>query len=136
MTQSNAPGCFVRGLWYIFIGWWAGGLALALGYLAILFIVTIPLGFWIFNRFPTILTLRPRSLDWEIETVNGTTRVRHRRPAQRPWILRAIYFVLIGWWFGAVWLSLAYLIGLLIVTLPLTFWMMNRTSGVMTLERH
>ncbi|MDP9440878.1 MAG: hypothetical protein M3P34_01580 [Actinomycetota bacterium] len=35
---------------------------------------------------------------------------------QRPWLLRAVWFVFIGWWLGALWLTAAWLIGLLVVT--------------------
>jgi hypothetical protein len=33
-------------------------------------------------------------------------------------------------------MGLAWLIGLLIITLPLSIWMMNRVGGVMTLLRY
>ena len=54
---------------------------------------------------------------------------------QRPFILRAIYFLLIGWWLTAFWVTLAYLFALLVLTLPIATWMFDRTNAVLTLAR-
>src|SRR5680860_1209608 len=35
--------------------------------------------------------------------------------SQLPWILRALYFLLIGWWFSAIWIVLAWLIAITIL---------------------
>lgn len=99
-------------------------------------IIGIPLAFFLFNRLPTILTLRPRTQRYTARTADGITFVELGNQAQRPWWQRAIYFLLIGWWFGAVWLVLAWAISIFVITLPLTFWMFNRVAGVMTLHRH
>ena len=73
----------------------------------------------IFNRLPTILTLRPRTVDYRIRSENGVTHLDLDHIEQRPWSgATTIYFVLIGFWFGAVWLTFAWVIGLLVVTLP------------------
>lgn len=134
--QQTGPGFFVRALWYVFIGWWAAGLAIAVAYLAMAVIIGLPLAFAIFNRLPTILTLRPRTSRWSARTEGDVTFVELGHERQRPWWQRAIYFLLVGWWFGAIWLLFAWAISILIVTLPLTFWMFNRASGVITLHRH
>jgi uncharacterized membrane protein YccF (DUF307 family) len=134
--RNTGPGFFIRALWFIFIGSWVSGIAIIIAYAAVLTIIGLPLAFMIFNRLPTILTLRPRTADFRIRTQEGVTHLDYDHIEQRPWWQRAIYFLGIGWWFGAVWLSAAYLLGLLIIPLPLTFWMFNRTSGVMTLQRH
>jgi hypothetical protein len=49
---------------------------------------------------------------------------------------RHLYFLLVGWWAGRLWAALASVIGLLLVTLPLTIWMYNRIGSVITLHRH
>ena len=134
--QKTGPGFFIRALWYLFIGWWASALAIVAAYVALFTFIGIPLAFFIFNRLPTILTLRPRTTRWAARTEGDVTYVELGHERQRPWWQRAVYFLVIGWWFGAIWLALAWLIGLLIITLPLTFWMYNRVSGVMTLHRH
>ena len=54
---------------------------------------------------------------------------------QRPFLLRAIYFLLIGWWFSGVWMAVAYVALLTIVGFPLAFWMYGRVGAVTTLYR-
>lgn len=54
---------------------------------------------------------------------------------QRPWLLRAIYFLTIGFWLTAIWLNLAYLIALTIIGLPVAQTMFAKTNAVLTLHR-
>ena len=54
---------------------------------------------------------------------------------QRPWITRAIYFVLIGWWFSLVWILLAWLLAVTVVGLPAAQSMFLRVNAVLTLQR-
>src|SRR4051812_16294217 len=58
---SHGPGFLVRAVWYVCVGWWLTGLALALGYIAGLTVIGLPVAFMIFNKSGTMLTLRPRS---------------------------------------------------------------------------
>ena len=55
--QKRSPGCLISVLWYIFIGWWASGIAV-FAWLCMLTIVGIPLGVAIINRIPKIVALR------------------------------------------------------------------------------
>jgi uncharacterized membrane protein YccF (DUF307 family) len=54
---------------------------------------------------------------------------------QRAWIVRALYYLLIGWWFTAIWVVVAYILALLIITIPLASKMFNNTNKVLTLAR-
>ncbi len=63
----------------------------------------------------------------------GTVAIRGK--AQRPLLLRALYFLLIGWWFSGLWLAAAYLALISVVGLPLAFWMYGRVGAVTTLYR-
>lgn len=134
--HQTGPGFFIRALWYLFVGWWASAFAIAVAYLALFTFVGIPLAFYLFNRLPTILTLRPRTQPYSARTEGGVTYVELGHERQRRWYQRLAYFLLIGWWFGALWLTFAWAISIFVITLPLTFWMFNRASGVMTLHRH
>jgi len=134
--QKSGPGFFTRALWYVCIGWWAAAFAIVFAYFAMLTLIGLPLAFAIFNRLPTILTLRPRTSNWSARTEGTVTYVEFGTERQRPWWQWAIYFICIGFWFWAVWLTTAWIIGLFIITLPLSFWMYNRVSGVMPLHRH
>ncbi len=54
--------------------------------------------------------------------------------SQRPFIVRAIYFLLIGFWLAGVWIIMAYLIALTIIGLAAAQWMFLRVNAVMTLQ--
>ncbi len=134
--NTGGPPFIVRALWYLFIGWWLAAVIIVLGYVAIATVVGIPLAFAMFNKMPQALTLRQRTQRYKTQVVEGVTYLTAGHEEQRPWYARALYFLIVGWWLGAIWLSLAWLIGLLVLPLPLSFWMYNRTGGVMTLHRH
>lgn len=136
ITERGGPGCLVRVIWYLFIGWWLSGLAIGLGWFLAVTIIGLPLAFMIFNRIPAIMTLRARTLEYEADVRDGVTYLRGRNPDQRPLMVRAIWFLLVGWWLGAIWMAAAWLVSLPIITLPLGIWMMDRIGGVMTLLRY
>lgn len=126
VTDRGGPNFLVRFIWYILIGWWLSGIAIGLGWFFALTIIGLPVAFWIFNRIPAVMTLRGRTLIYAERVADGVTYLEGKTHAQRPLMVRAIYFVLIGWWLGLVWMALAWLISLPIITLPLGVWMMNR----------
>lgn len=47
-----------RAAWSIFIGWWFSGLWMETAYFSCATIVGLPLGFWMFDRTPAIVSLR------------------------------------------------------------------------------
>jgi uncharacterized membrane protein YccF (DUF307 family) len=49
---------------------------------------------------------------------------------------RALWFICVGWWLGAIWMSIAYFLCLIIIGLPLGIMMFNRIGGVMTLLKY
>ncbi len=134
--RSNGPGFLVRALWFIFIGWWLSWFAIALAYFLCLIIVGLPLGFAIFNRLPTILTLRPRTEMQTTEVIDGVTYVTGGNVPQRPMWVRAVYFIFVGWWLGAFYLALAWFLCVILITLPLGLYLFNRVGAVMTLLRY
>lgn len=136
ITERGGPGFLVRAIWYIFVGWWLSGLAILLGWALAVTIIGLPLAFAIFNRIPAVMTLRGRTLTYEATVRDGVTYLKGRNPEQRPMWMRAVYFLLVGWWLGLVWMSASWFIGLFIITLPLSIWMMNRVGGIMTLLRY
>ena len=136
VTYQGGPGLLVRAVWYIFVGWWLSGLAIFLGWLLAITVIGLPLAFMIFNRLPAIMTLRGRTLVYEETTRDGVAYLQGRTHDQRPLLIRAVYFVFIGSWLGGLWMFAAWAISLLIITLPIGLWMMNRIGGVMTLLRY
>jgi uncharacterized membrane protein YccF (DUF307 family) len=47
-----------RALWFVLIGWWACGIAMAVAYLLSLTVILSPVGLMIFNRVPAVMTLQ------------------------------------------------------------------------------
>ena len=137
IQEPTGPGFLIRAIWFVVIGWWASGIASAIGWVIGLTIIGLPLTFWIFNRIPTVLTLRPRRVAITT-TVGGdgtVTMVRTTQPSPAFW-KRALYFVCVGWWFSAIWIAAAWLLSVLIVTLPFAVMMYNRLPAVTTLHRY
>jgi uncharacterized membrane protein YccF (DUF307 family) len=130
--QRKGHGCVVTGAWFIFIGWWLSGIWIFLAWLMIVLIVTMPIGLIMINKLPKIVSLREESTEFTI--VAG--RITEIKLAQPNMILRACYFVLIGWWFSLIWMSLAWLVSITLIGLPLAIWMYNRVPAVTTLKRY
>jgi uncharacterized membrane protein YccF (DUF307 family) len=50
--------CWQRVLWFLLVGWWACGLAMAAAYVLCLTVLLLPVGLMIFNRIPALMTLQ------------------------------------------------------------------------------
>lgn len=135
-VTKKQPGCLVTLLWFVFIGSWASGLWIAVAWLLIILVITMPIGLTMLNMVPKIASLREPTTEFRVVTDGGATRIREVAIAQRPFWLRALYFVLVGWWFSGIWLSVAWLASITLILLPLAIWMYNRVPAVTTLKRY
>jgi uncharacterized membrane protein YccF (DUF307 family) len=113
----------IRALWFLFVGLWAGQIWLLIAWLLNMTLIGLPLGLWMLNVLPQVMTLR-----------------QERRGLQKPtdhsgasFAVRAIYFVLIGWWLSLIWLELAWLASATIIGLPIGFLMFERVGTLTTL---
>ncbi len=134
--RSEGPGLVVRAIWFLFVGWWLTGIVNVVAYLIALTIIGLPVAFMIFNRLPSVLTLRPRTVQTTHAVVDGVAYASETAVPQRAFWKRALYFVLVGWWLGAIWSALAWVLCVLIITLPLGVMMYNRLPAAMTLRRY
>ncbi len=134
--NAGGPGIFVRAVWFLFIGWWLSLVAIGVAYFACVTLIGLPLGFYIFNRLPAILTLRARNDRLVTEVRDGATFLRHETVQQLPMWIRALWFILVGWWLGAIYLGIAWGLCVIIITLPIGLVMFNRVGAVMTLLRY
>lgn len=136
-VYERGPNLLVRFLWWLFIGWWASGIAVTIAWVALITIIGIPLGIWIINRLPSILTLRPRTRHWSLgQDEQGSTVVTDRGRPQVAWPLRGLWFVLVGWWASGLWMGLAWLIQLTVIGIPIALLMFNRTPFIASLYRY
>ena len=136
-VYEHGPNLLVRFVWRLFIGWWASGIAVTIAWVALITIIGIPLGIWIINRLPSILTLRPRTRHWTLgQDEQGRAVVSDRGRPQVAWPLRGLWFVLVGWWASALWMGAAWLIQLTVIGIPVALLMFNRTPFTASLYRY
>lgn len=134
-TRQN-PGCLLQILWFAFIGLWLGQIWVAVAWVLMVSILGIPLGVWMLNRVPKIMALRESPRQVRIVTdASGRLVTREVGATQVNIIVRALYFVLIGWWLSALWIEAAYLLCVSVVGLPVGFWMFDMVPGVVSLQR-
>lgn len=130
----------VRALWFLVFGVWLGAFATVLGWLLCVMVITLPVGLMLLNRLPQIMTLRPPSAATTVSYANGVTLITTNVAARQPaFLLRAVYFLLIGWWLSALWLTLAWaFVAATPITLGMSlvpaFMMFNNLPQVMTLR--
>ena len=137
VAPRQGPGFLARAVWFVLIGWWLTAIMIVVAYALALSILGLPFAFSLFNRIPAVLTLRGRTKTYQVETTaEGTRYLTAANVEQRPMWLRAIWFILVGWWFGALWMAVAYVLCVLILTLPFGLAMFNRVGAVMTLLRY
>ena len=134
--HKDGPGLLIRALWWLFAGWWLSGFVIGIAWAALITIIGIPLGIWLINRLPTVLTLRPRTQTWTLgEDATGQMVVVKGRE-QVAWPIRGLWFVLVGWWASAIWMAVAWLVQLTIIGIPVALLMFNRTPFVASLYRY
>lgn len=133
VRKGQNPGCLIQLLWFVLIGWWVGQIWVAVAWFLNATIIGIPLGILMLNKVPLILALRPET---EALMVLENGGVRHVDTPQEPLLLRALWFVFIGWWLSGIWIEVAYLLCATIIGLPLGFWMFDRVPAIVSLRRY
>ena len=131
--RGTSPSLLVRAVYFLLVGWWATGIWLGVAWLLNLTIIGIPLGIKLINQVPLVLSLKRRPI---AVTADATGRITESSRPQRSLLLRAVYFLFVGWWASGVWLGLAYLASLSIVGLPLAVWMYGKLPFVVSLYRY
>jgi hypothetical protein len=114
-----------------------GGIWTTIAWVLVVSIIGLPIGLIMLNRIPQIMTLKPVRTNRYIQNVTGHWVMRTSNQPQASFLARAVYFLLIGWWFSALWLGAAWAISgiTLGLGLPLSFWMFDRVPAITTLSR-
>ena len=133
---SHQAGWFTRLVYFVFVGWWLSALWIGAAWFFNVLIVTLPVGLAMINKVPKIATLKDATREYQATTDGLVTRLQEVNVAQRPFWLRAVYFVFVGWGFSLIWLYLAWLCSLTLIGLPFAMWMYDRTPAVTTLRRY
>lgn len=135
-VEERQPGCLVTLLWFVFVGWWLSGLWAVVAWVLIVSIIGMPLGLMMLNRLPLIATLRRPASRYRVETTGEGTLVSAAPVEQRPFVLRAIWFLLVGWWLSALCLTIAWGASVTLIGLPVAIWLYNRIPAITTLARY
>ena len=131
--KANQTPFLLRALWFIFFGWHVAGFWILAAWFLNVTIIGLPLGAWMLNRLPQVLTLKGRGGTLVEDKKSGM--VYRRGPNQVFFPIRVGYFLLIGWWLSLLWSALGYLLCLTIIGLPFGLLMLNNLPAVTTLQR-
>ncbi len=134
-TRKN-PGCLVQILWFAFIGIWLGQAWMIISWILMLTIIGIPLAVAMLNKLPFVMALRTEPVRLQVtQNDDGSVSKREVGKPQINFFLRAIYFLLVGWWLSAIWMEAAYLLCLSVIGLPIGFWMFDLVPAIVSLKR-
>ena len=132
IVAKKNPGCLVQLVWFALVGWWLGQAWIAVAWFLAATILGMPLAVMMLNRLPEVIALRGET---ELLVQSGGGRTVVMQVPQVNILLRALYFLLIGWWASAVWMELAYALCMSIIGLPIGFWMFDRVPAIVSLRR-
>lgn len=127
--QNTSPGCLIQILYFLVIGWWLGGAWVIAAWILMVSIIGLPVGAAMLNNVPQVMALRGK----RIVQVNANGQTKNA--PELSILIRAPYFLLIGWWFSAIWLSLGYACAMSVIGLPIGFWMFDLAPAIATLKR-
>ena len=132
IVAKKNPGCLIQLVWFALVGWWLGQAWVAVAWFLAATIIGMPLAVMMLNRVPEVMALRGET-ELLVRSWNGHTVVTD--VPQYNILLRALYFVLVGWWASALWLELAYALCMTVIGLPLGFWMFDKVPALLTLRQ-
>jgi uncharacterized membrane protein YccF (DUF307 family) len=112
----------LRFVWLVRIGLPIGLISIQIGNCLMLTIAGSPLGLWMFNQIPLIMTLRPDLKD-RYKLGLQENEVFQGAGTQLPLILRLLYIFLAGRWLCFIWVNLASFVSVTIIGIPIGFYM-------------
>jgi hypothetical protein len=76
VQNKSGPGCLVQALWFLFVGWWLGGILITIAWFLNITIIGLPLGMSILNNIPKVLALQEPTTQTRTVSYQGGTIVR------------------------------------------------------------
>lgn len=134
--QDSSTSLVVRAIWFVFIGWWASGIWLTVAWFLNLTVVLMPLGIKMINKVPYVVSLKTRDIENEVLDEDGDVAVKSGNKEQYSLIVRGVYFVFVGWWGSGIWMGVAWLLSVFIITLPVAIWMYGKLPLIVSLYRY
>jgi len=136
VQAKKRPGCVVQALWFLFVGWWLGSILTTVAWLLNVTIIGLPLGMAILNNIPKILALQDPSTQLRATTSEGATILSEADRPQRNFLVRVLYFVIVGWWWSGIWLAIGYILCGTIILMPVGLHMFRLAPAMTTLRRY
>jgi uncharacterized membrane protein YccF (DUF307 family) len=134
LKEENPEMPFLlRVIWFFVFGWELTGVWILVAWALNASIIGLPLGLWMIDRVPQLLTLKARPGVLVTDLEDG--RSQFIPASNTSFLIRAIYFLFFGWWFSLLWATLAWLLCATIIGLPLGIVMLNWLPAVTTLAR-
>ena len=122
----------LRAVWFFLLGWEITFVWIIIAWVLNATVIGLPLGLWMIDRVPQVLTLKAQKGAY----VSGMDGSRQFVTAnQLPFLIRAVYFVFVGWWFSLVWAAAGWLLCLTVIGIPFGLIMLNRLPAVTTLQQ-
>lgn len=131
IEQRSGPNILIRVIYFFVFGLWFSGIWATIAWILCVTIIGLPVGLWMLNRMPQVVTLAPQRNNLVI--VGG--QVYQSSVPQRPFLIRALWFILVGWWLSAIWLLVAWALSASIIGMVFAFWMFDRVPAIITLAR-
>jgi len=131
VKQVQEYPILLRAAWFLLIGLWLSGIWITVAWVLMVTVIGLPIGLVMINYVPMVLTLKKTS---GVEISDGVNKKVITTP-QHGFLLRAIYFVVIGWWFSFLWASVGWMLSATILGLPFGALMLNSLPAVTTLQR-
>lgn len=122
----------IRVIWFFVLGLELTAVWIFIAWALNATIIGLPLGLWMIDRVPQVLTLKARPGAWVVSKGGGSQYLTEK---QLSWLTRGFYFVLIGWWLSLLWAAAAYALCATILGLPFGVLMLNSLPAVTTLQR-
>lgn len=122
----------LRVIWFFVLGWELAGIWILIAWALNITIIGLPLGLWMIDRVPQVLTLKARPGAYVVNLESGRSQfVASKQPF---FLIRAIYFVLFGWWLSLLWAVAAWVLCATILGLPLGVPMLHALPFITTLR--
>jgi len=132
IRQERGANLLLRAVYFLVFGLWFSAIWATIAWVLCVTIIGLPFGLWMLNRLPQVTTLRPQRGDLLLTASGELQRIG---VPQLNLLLRALWFVLVGWWLSALWMAAAWALCAVIIGLPVGFWMFDRVPAVVTLGR-
>ena len=134
VMQPNRP-FVVRAIYFLLIGWWLTWLWINAAWMLVASVIGLPVGLWMLNRVPQVLTLKPMAVQVDLYRRGDRLVAVEHGVSQPGCLLRFIYFLLIGWWASLLWANIAWFLCVIIIGLPVGIAMFDSLPTVTTLMR-